>query len=459
MKNFKIFAAAFTAIALMASCAKDDLGGRLTNGDQTFAGFSISIPMGSPASRAGETGTGYASDIESTITKVGVFVVGNGSVDKLFLETSGTDFEFDAATGIATAKKAVSTTTGNKDIYVVANYTADLKTALSVLDASEFENYVIALDESGFMTDGVSLVMTGKTPNQTLTAMTAQEALAPANLKEVEVYRNLAKVVVRYGTASASTIQGGGRHLSLEFGLFSKARGAFLYNTPNAGATATAFTTVPAAAKADETHAYWSNFSSNNVGAAAANWVAVNAYAATPTFSSLAGLYAHENVYAAGELFSGNVTAARIRGQYVPDTTITGYDATSGDKTQTDTSGGSAGVTFYRHRDGSCWSEAAYTAATANSTDVKHILPAYFSGPYTDGWGYYRINVMDQARALSVMRNNYYDLAIESITGPGSPLQESPGTTVNDPIDENSFVAVKVKVMPWWKQSTTHMID
>jgi hypothetical protein len=458
MKTNIIFAAALAATTLFASCAKEEpSGGAVTNGEKTFAGISVSIPMSPADTRAGSE-QNIASTAESAITKVGVFVVGATTVDKLYLETAGTDFEFNTATGIATAKKAILTSTGPKKIYVVTNYTSALKTQIDQMGVAAFDQNAIALTEADFKaeTSGAitSMTMTG-VKEVTLTVKTEAEALA--SLETVEVYRNLAKVVVRYGAAITPT---GGTHEanSVQFGLASKAKGAWLWNTPNDGATATAYTGVTAAALLSETDAYWSNFSAPAVGATAADWKAVSAFSSTPDYKTMPAWYAHENVYKADgsnlELYVGNTTVARIRGKFIPATWVTAYNATTGARTSAANTA-TAAASFYRLNDGSYWSTAAYTTATTAATTYK-IDAANFSAIYQDGMGYYTIKVMDDTRVPGVKRNNYYDLAINSIDGPGSPTENPDESDVTDPLDEESYVSVSVNVKAWWQQKSEH---
>ncbi|WP_307756626.1 Mfa1 family fimbria major subunit [uncultured Alistipes sp.] len=464
MKINKLFAAAMAATLVLASCAKDDAGnGKSGSGEETFAGISVSIPMNK--SRAGAEAD-VATDAESTITNVGVFVVGTSSVEKIYL-TTGADFTFDAATGVATARKAVLTTTGAKTIYVVANYTDALKAQIDALGAAAFGQNAIALDESNYKTEAAgvvaSMTMTGST-TQTLGIMTEAQALAAPI--SIDVYRNLAKVVVRH--SAATTPVNGGKHQAgtLEFGLITKAGGSWISNLPTTSsseATSSAYTGVPTAAITDDTHSYWGNFSATVLGTATGVYKAVNAYnAAANAFQTYGAWYCLENIYAAKgsgkELYVGNTTAARIRGKFIPNSMVTAVNTTTGEKTITDNSGAVTAVSFYRHADGSYWNEAAYnTATTASPGDPAYVPAVNFSAKYDGGMGYYRIIVMDQERVPGVMRNNYYDLGIDAIEGPGSPT-EDPGPNP-EPIEEESYVAVTVNVKQWWKQSTGHTIQ
>ena len=52
-----------------------------------------------------------------------------------------------------------------------------------------------------------------------------------------------------------------------------------------------------------------------------------------------------------------------------------------------------------------------------------------------------------------VVRNNWYDLSIQSFAYPGSPVIPTP-TTPEDPDDDNSVILLNVKVNPWAKEDT-----
>ncbi len=456
MRINKFFAAALAATTLFASCTKENVndGGKTGEGEVTYAGISISVPMSPAGTRAGAEAD-IATGDESKIENVAVFIVDGTTVDKLYLESG--DFTFNTGTGIATANKAIRTTTGAKTIYIVANYTATLKAKIESMGAAAFGQSAIALNESNFITSTNALTMTG-TKDKTLDKQSAEEAIEPANLINIDVYRNLAKVVVHQKTADSHKIVGGGWHKagSLEFALAVKAQGAWLHNTPNDGASATAYTVIPEAAATDDTHAFWTNFSNRTVGTTATDWKAV--HASTAALNTMAGWYAHENIYTT--LLSGNTTIARLRGAYIPAKTVTAYNATTGVRTETTNTESTTPATFRRlGTDGSYWSTAAYNAAIAESADDFHIPVANFSAEYANGIGYYKIMVMDEARVPVVKRNNFYDLAIEAIEGPGSPAEVSVDEEVIDPLDEESYVAVTVTVKDWWKQSTGHTIQ
>lgn len=464
MKINKFFAASIIAAMALSSCAKEEPAGTTGSGEETFAGISISLPA--PLVRGGAEAD-IATSAESIITKVGVFVVGDATVDKIYL-TTASDFTFETSTGIATAKKAIRTTTGPKTIYVVANYTDALQTKIDAMGVAAFGQNAIALDDSNFMSVTGStlnsLTMTGSV-DHTMTVMSETDALLAINLVNVNVYRNLAKVIVRHAT-STPAVPTGGKHQagSLEFGLAAKANGAWLSNVQTTGstaATASAYTGVPAAAVGDVSNAYWTNFSDNILGASA-TYKAVNAFNAL--YTAYDGFYCHENIYkdlAGGgkELYAGNTTSAHIRGKFIPNNLVTVYSATAGTRTSVDNSASTTAVSFYRLSDGTYWNESAYASATANSSDPFYINPSSFSAKYDAGMGYYRIIVMDgdPDRVPGVMRNNYYDMAINAIDGPGSPTEGPADETT--PLDEESYISVKVSVKQWWKQTSGHTIQ
>ena len=468
MKMNKFFAAFVAATMLLTSCSKEEAGnGTITQGEETFAGISISIPspLASRAEAGAEAGNA-ATAAESLISNVGVFVVdaAAGTIDKLYLST-GSDFTFNGLTGVATANKAIRTTTGLKTVYVVTNYDG-VKAQIDALGAAAFTNNALALGENSFKTESagtlVNMTMTGSVV-ETISVQSEADALATPI--EIDIYRNLAKVIVRH--AAATTPVTGGKHQAstLEFGMISKANGAWLSNTPTttaSSATASAYTGIPTAALSNDAHAYWNNFSAHVLGTTAGVYKAVNAFNSGATaYQTYGGWYCHENIYAASgaglELYAGNTTSARIRGKFIPNEIVTAI-AADGTRTVFNNTSTSTASSFYRLVDGSYWTEGAYTTATgATPGNPDYIAASSFSSKYDGGMGYYRIIVMDEDRVPGVKRNNYYDLAIEAIEGPGSPTEEP--DDVIDPLDEESYIAVKVTVKPWWKQSTGHVIQ
>ena len=471
MKMNKFFAALIAATMVLASCNKDETDGGLTSGEETFAGVSISIPL--PLNqRAADSEIGAdvnaATSTESAISNVGIFVVNltANTIDKLYLTTTGTDFDFSA--GVATAKKAIRTTTGAKSIFVVTNYDG-VKATIDAMGAAAFKNNAIALTEAAFKTESggslVNMTMIGKT-DAILTIQSEANAILPVNLIDVDLYRNLAKVVVRHDAAVTPVT--GGKHQTgtLEFGLIAKANGAWLYNTPttatgaSGSATVTAYTGVPASAVSSSSDPYWNNFSDIVLGSTPGVYKQVSAFnSASNAYQTYNGWYCHENLYT--ELYAGNVTAARIRGKFIPNSLVTIFNA-SGQRTTIDNSANTVAASFYRYSDGSYWSAGAYTQATtaapviSGSPNPQYIDPIYFSSEYVGGTGYYTIDVMDGNRVLSVKRNNYYDLAIDAIEGPGSPTEPGDPTPQKNP---ESYISVKVTVMPWWRHHTGHTIQ
>ncbi len=423
------------ATTLLASCAKEEGNTVKTGeGETTYAGINITLPA-SVATRADDPNAGLPG--EKALTELGVFIIdnNNGRLDYKFLNVNETNFTETTVDGkkvlTGTTASAIPTVTGTKKVFVVANPTAALKTKLQTSGATAMNAMAFGLTTDKFITGTVtSMVMTGAyTGNSGLLDMTVVKTAAEAQAAPVAITigRNLSKVVLQEGPEY--NVTGGTSNLS--WTIVNEAKDAHFIKQ-----AATLYSTVPAEAKTDDTHAYWSNFTSNGddtyIGVVGAG---VDAKAATYAQSK----YVFENLPT--EFLNGNTTAARIKGVFIPTTTYGGIS--SGVPTTTTIS---SGATFLRSKiDGTYWTLAGATAAVAAVYNGHDSVAEDFT-TYTNGVGYYTIYVNDGQGNKGVLRNGYYLMQINEVRGPGSP---TPNVVPETPVEDDTNIVTKVEVLNW----------
>ena len=280
---------------------------------------------------------------------------------------------------------------------------------------------------------------------KTLAVQTNEQALA--NPIDVAVQRNLAKVAVLSSNVSNGTFTTSAGHTAsgLTFAPITRAINSYLIQQKNAGTSE--IVTPGAAIVPEKDNNYWAN----TTAPLAAEYETVGVMAASnPDPKSYKCFYALENVN--DKNYVGNTTAAIIKAnmKLKDGTVVTGY--TAGTRTFGNLA---ANQSFYVLKgDNTPWSEAAYTAALA-STDFT---AAHFTLKYDGGVSYYRIWVKDANDVVAIIRNNYYIMQMNSISGIGSPIPPGTGNEVNpeDPIDEDTYISVKVSVQNWSTIVTGH---
>ena len=434
----KFFIAAIAAFTLLASCSNEETGVTPQNGDDTYAGLVITLPAQTRAEDAAA-----ASDVEKAINTIGVYIVDQATNELHSKVLTSSEFQLDGA--VYKAKAAVKTTLGTKTVYVVANPTAALTTKLSQLGANAFTN-ILTMTDADFWTSN-DMVMTGQSTATLTDAKNATEALQDGNLVAVTIDRVLAKVVVKFKTATP-TVTGGGTSSNQQFAPITKALGAYLM--PRTGTDKPAYYTVPTAAETDATHTYFSNFSA--LQADPSEYVGVNAY--NVATKDAVGFYCHEHY--ASKLLTGNTTAARIKAKFTPSEVVTSYDKTTGVRGTGTMSGN--GDFYVLKTEGTYWNQTAYNNATTATDPAYKIDASLFSDKYVGGIGYYKIFVQDAASVKAVKRNLYYELTITEIRGPGSPTEDDDDDKDIE-IQDDTYVAVSVSVKHWDLQQSEHIIQ
>lgn len=435
MKKFKFFAVAIAAMTVaFASCSKEHGADDLLSGDGTYMSISIEVP---PVTRA----TNDGAPKEQVISDIMVYVVGSGTMHTASY-TLAADFDAPDGSGVRKCNKSIQTTVGEKTVYVVANPTNALKGQLTngaavttnILAGSEV-NYINGTYD-GNQTSLTSLTMTGYA---TATATKKDADEAKANPVAIELTRNVAKVVVKDAVATVPVT--GGTSTGRQFAMIAKAQNAYLGAQTN-----TAYYQAPA----DPVPATYFNYYStlgrtDNTGATSLSWVNVNG-GGTIVEDSRTAWYALEN--RPTRMLEGNTTAAIIKATFKPTdgTVVTAYDKDAATEAEKRTMGNYSTGNFYVLKaDKSYWTEAAYTTAIG----TPDFVATDFTAPYVNGVGYYYIDVMNGARVKGVTRNSYYQLEINSITGPGSPTELPDGQKPGDETIEETQISVSIKMLPW----------
>lgn len=430
------------AMFFLASCAENEVGQKAgQEGDEAFAGITVSIPT---ATRAADTN---ASAAESKINSIGIYIVDQTTNLFHYDVIESADFTENTATATASATKAVKTTTGTKDIYVVVNPTAALKSAATTMKGAAFKN-ILALDETAYYkADFSEFVMTGCVKGHTLGVMSATDAVNPANLINIPVDRNVAKVVLRQ--SATLVVDGGGTVSNIQYAMVSKNKASYI-----SAQTTTPYYAVPANAITDPIDPYYDNFSNFNPG------TYKNIEAAATAKDAADGYYVLENKTDNKRL--GNTTAVRIKLVFTPDTSkgakiIKSWNSTDGAVLGAN-SDMPTGTTFYQYTggDNSYWTAAAYTAATASAIPANH-----FSEAYTGGVAYFKVYVAaTNDGEKCVLRNYYYDMTLAKIIGPGkSKIDEEDGTDDPKPVEEDAWASVILDVKAWNYKATEWIVQ
>lgn len=424
------------------SCSKDEVvDAPSVNDTDTYSAVSISFPKTLTLRNADPNA---ANTMESVVNTVGVYIIDefNGFMHKGVF--GSTDF-IKVSDDMYRLTSAVKTTTGNKSVYVVLNPTAELQDAIELQKGGIFgDSPLKGTAEPTFVSasDIVMASVAGKTT--TLSVQTEAEALnAPL---AISVQRNTAKVAVKKKATMIPVV--GGSIDYPEFALVVEAKKSYLIQQEG-----NTYETVKTPGQNIEvlnpdndyftkltTPGSWKPINENNV---------LN--------NNLDGYYTLENVNT--KKLAGNTTAAIIKLQFTPasNSVVTAY-APDGTRTM-----GSIdpGTSFYvKKSDNTFWNESAYQDAIDNN-----FTPGHFSKLYVNGTSYYRIWVQDANNQKGILRNNFYVLNINKITGPGLPYV--PGVDPDDitnpedpnlPIDEDTNISVEVIVLPWNVENSDHEI-
>lgn len=434
----------FSVLTVLAflSCSKNDEEPFTppSEGVETYSAVSISFPE---RMNLRVEDPDAANSVESTVTSVGVYIIDDltGFMHKgLFNNT-----QFTKAGDVYTLTSAVKTTTGNKSIYVVLNPTLEIQDAIDLQKAGAFGDGTINGTADITFVTATDVVMASVTA-KSVTLTQKSEVEAVASPLDITVQRNTAKIAVKKKTATIPVV--GGSVADLQFATIVEAKKSYLIQ--QGGNT---YETVKTPAQNIDNltpdNEYFTKL------AAPTDWKDINEYSVAN--KNLDGYYALENVNATKLV--GNTTAAIVKAQFTPsDNSVVMAYASDGTRTMGSIT---PGTSFYvKKSDYTYWSETAYQNALDNEFTADH-----FSKLYENGTGYYRIWVQDAENKKGVLRNNFYILNINKITGPGLPYV--PGVDPDDetnpedpnlPIDEDTYISVEVTVLPWNVETSDHEI-
>lgn len=433
----------FLVTATFFSCSKDGVEDvPLVNEKETETYSAVSILF--PNTLTLRSADPDAANIgESAVTSVGVFVVDNfsGFIHKGIFNSS----QFTPVGDAYKLTSAVKTTTGDKSIYVVLNPTSTILDAIDLQKAGAFGDGTINGTADMVFVTSTDVVMTSiEAKAATLSVKTEAEALAAP--LSITVQRNTSKIAVKKKTATIPVV--GGSVDNLQFATIVEAKKSYLIQ--QGGST---YETVKTPAQDINNLIADNEYFTKLV--APTSWKDINEHSALN--KDLAGYYALENVNTTK--LAGNTTAAIIKAQFTPsaNSVVTDY-ATDGTRTMGTIT---PGTSFYvKKSDYTYWSQEAYNKALANGFTADH-----FSKLYENGIGYYRIWVQDANNNKGVLRNNYYILSVNKISGPGLPYV--PGVDPDDntnpgdpnlPIDEDTYISAEVTVLPWNVETSDHEI-
>lgn len=419
MKSFLTLA--FALIAL-AGCNKEDaipgMNPEVT-GVPTYGAFSINVK----ATATTRDGDSNADTVELKIDSVRLFVFSGGVLENLGDIVVNPDTHKGAT--------ALLTTTGEKEIYAVANPRADMTLALGTTLA-DFKKLAVAAASTDIAASG-KFVMIGKTTTTLLTPKTQEQALA--NPIPISVSRGAAKVQMRYKDGDV-IVNGSlkGTFTDPKYLLAQTNTKMFLpregYELTPKGATAEQTAATPAGS----TYSHLAAIPADMTGAkiATGDW--------DNTFAN--SCYTAENVNE--KPVSGNTTFVLVQLKYTPATSeITGGALVDG--------------TFYAACDKTTH-RCTTIYATKDACDAAVVLGTNLeTKTYTGGLVYYRVNLRDITKTTlqekyCVLRNSYYKVNITQINSLGGDKTTDPDVIApsgTNPLETDSYISAEITVEPW----------
>ncbi len=420
MKN-KIMLLGLVSMAAfaIAGCNKET-GDTPESGVKTFASFSITVS--NPATRADVN----AVDEETGINSVGIYIFSNEA-----LESQGTISINNQNKGTTT----VSTTTGPKRIYAVANKTVAANTGMSQAD---FENQLLSAGATDIATSG-QFLMVGST-DATLVRRTQEEAIQNANLVPINVTRAAAKVQMQYKSTTRVAENVDATVSNVQYDLGQRNTQMYLVRN-NYEVTPNGTKTEQTDADSDGTYDHLAKFQESTLSL-------VNAV----------------------ETFNHTFANSRYLGENVNDTPVTGNSSFVVIKLKvTPNSGASADGSFwvvaksdaskgtveYASETGKIKYFNAEGAAQAHLTTNQTLLTGYTVQKFDKGFAWYRLNLRDVAKTdtkerYAVLRNHYYKVNVTEIFGlgfntPEAIIPKDPDT----PLETSTYVSAEITIEDW----------
>ena len=455
MNKFKFATMAFAALTLgLTSCNnEDDLNGQATpKGQPTAMELTITTPS---VPRTYASTDPNATNDEIELKTVNVLIYAETSTPGSYIlekNAALTVSDFDPVTGtpdtyVLKQASKISTTTGNKKIYVAMNYPSGGTLPSVNTPLTNLAGLTHALGSATELSSNGITMFSAEEESAALIAETTPGTTPAANKITVSVKRLVAKITVREQIArdgSGKIISQGGELTNLQFALGNANKS--IYPLQNRVGTS------PNIVVQDPN---WSSFAAGDFFTISNYALASSEYYAVDDISETAltaqAVYAPENTTQAYDAAGGNLTYISVRAQYAPEFFC--------DATGTNKGAGAAGTSFWTvvKSDGSVYyfdvESDATTFQAANSGSVK-------SDEYVSGLCYFRAYINkngiadgniagSKAAKFDVLRNNYYDMVINSIKAPGASKDEG---AVTDP----TSIMVDVEVEPWFAVSDNY---
>ena len=432
MKTKSIMLGLLSAMMLMASCSKEDVGGNASapvEGVETYASFSVSI--NNPGTRAAANDANAVQE-ETQIDKVNIFIFSGG-----VLESKGT-IQINTQNEGTTALK---TTTGLKTIYAVTNL--DVTGEVNSLQKA-FEEQLI--NEANIAKENAFL-MVGATET-TLTEQTETDAVQKNNLIGINVSRAAAKVQMKFDNVPVKDVVNAVVS-DAKYILAQQNKQTFLYRvgydlTPNGGAN-------QVDGDADGT------FDHLNAIPANIQWKdAVNDW----NHNFVNSFYLAENVNQAP--VSGNTSFVLVEVKVTPTQKWDNTQFTNWDNTKQDfwviatTDENTSTITFAAAQEMDGVNKILYFESENEAT--SYLNDNNIDGEvvhYTGGKSYYRLNIRDINKNVltekyAVLRNNYYKVNISEISNLGfnTPTGTVP-TKPETPLETDTYISAEITIEPW----------
>jgi len=444
MNKFKFAAVAVAALTLgFTSCTNDDAPSipTLKQGEPTAMGLTISTPS---VPRTYASTDANATDDEIELKTVNVLIYSESSIPGNYILEKNASLnmsDFNPVSGTPDtyelkAASRISTTTGSKKIYVAMNYPSGGSFPAVNTPLSDLSALIHTLTSATELSSNGIAMFSKEATSATLIAETTPGTTPTDNQVKASVKRMVAKVTVREKIArvGGKIIAQGGELTDLEFALGNANKEIYPLQK-QVGAAPSIVIQDP----------NWSSYTTGD-------FFAISDYTSTSseyypvddmTKDALTAqaVYAPENTAQSFVINGENLTYISVRAKYAPEF----YCDADGKKT----TAGIAGTSFWTvaAADGSLYyfddETNADTFAAANAGSIK-------SGEYIDGLCYFRAYINKNGAAdtdfaaarYDVLRNNYYDMVINSIKAPGAATDKGDAT-------EETSLMVDIAVEPW----------
>lgn len=435
MKNYMCLTLAATALmAGFGSCSKEEV--IIDQSQKTGEPTKMSLSIAQPKTYAED---GYATPEEVIISTVDVFIYGTSGDFQKRERRDRADFdELDDNIWKLKDAKSITTTVGQKKIYVAVNLPLALAHSIEGTNPGKIEQTVTGVSDLYSSEKGISM-FSRKEETPDLVA-TTDNVVPEANKVTVTVARLLAKVIVEESPSLEKSIAGGTIR-DLEFTVSNVNTKFFplpdmeTYKDPN-------WTSL------------WTNLSDF---IDPGNYLEVNSFGAKANLPATKSIYTTENTSASN--VHGDHTYAAVRCTFVPDR-IVRLNASKDAVEEDPDSGYKPGDDFFLVAAEGVRSffaspeDAADYATRSNSSVIKYEKGACYYAAF--------LNPTPEAgkeKKYDVLRNTIYRVTITKINNLGTPTDgigeggddgtDPTGTDPTTPISDYTQMSVTVNVESW----------